>query len=90
MPALRAQIPQVLFEIFPVVFMIPVMKSKAETAPSIYSCPVYKTSERRGVVSTTGHETNFVIFIPVPCLADEHHKSHWILRGVAMLMQLDE
>jgi hypothetical protein len=52
-----------------------------------YVCPVYNTSARRGILSTTGHSTNYVCPIVIPTTRAQ---SHWIKRGTAMLMQMDD
>lgn len=54
--------PGVLFEPMPVIWLEPV---KIETAVTtgLYKTPLYKTSERYGVLNTTGHSTNFVLFL---------------------------
>jgi len=81
--------PKVLYDPFPVVYMKPVEKSQDGTGKDVYPCPIYKTSERRGVLSTTGHSTNFVITMPIP-IQPKHNEKYWTRRGVAMLTQLDD
>ncbi|KAJ9535032.1 hypothetical protein QJQ45_029705, partial [Haematococcus lacustris] len=52
-----------------------------------YNCPVYRTAERRGVLATTGHSTNFVMFVKMPTTLDA---DHWVARGVALISSLSD
>ena len=46
----------------PVVWLEPVLEKDAVDEKA-YTCPMYKTSLRAGELSTTGHSTNFVLFL---------------------------
>ena len=78
--------PKVLFEPGPCVHLKPVLLSDIKDYPH-YSCPVYRTAERRGVLATTGHSTNFLMMMKMPTDVDP---DHWAMRGVAMLCSLND
>jgi dynein heavy chain len=57
--------PKELFSPLPVIHHIPV-QHRETPQEGIYRCPIYKILTRRGVLSTTGHSTNFVLWLEVP------------------------
>merc|ERR1711939_1122252 len=71
------------------IWIIPVDMDKKDRGKHVYRCPLYKTSLRKGQLSTTGHSTNFVPMFELP-MHKQHDEKHWIKRGVAMLCQLDD
>jgi dynein heavy chain len=61
-----------------------------EQNPNYYHCPIYKTSTRSGVLSTTGQSTNHILNVCLPINTKEFDAEHWTLRGAAMLTMIDD
>jgi dynein heavy chain len=78
--------PRQLLDTMPAVWLKPVV-SESYNPTNIYDCPLYKTSLRKGTLSTTGHSTNFVVTMTVPTLIPS---DHWVRRGCAMLCMRDD
>lgn len=76
-----------MYELLPVIHFRPAVGHKQ--APNTYACPVYKTAVRKGVLSTTGMSTNFVVAIELPIKKTDNEQK-WILAGVAALCNLTD
>jgi len=77
--------PKVLFSPAPTMLLKPVRSADVRRFQS-YNCPLYKTTDRRGVLATTGHSSNFVMRIPMPTTLPG---DHYVRRGVALFLSLD-
>eukprot|EP00761_Pharyngomonas_kirbyi_P008673 gb/GECH01008685.1/.p1 GENE.gb/GECH01008685.1/~~gb/GECH01008685.1/.p1 ORF type:complete len:4033 (+),score=845.30 gb/GECH01008685.1/:1-12099(+) len=76
-------------ELYPRVPVIHFLPQQDYQKPSDrYSCPLYKTSIRKGVLSSMGQSTNFIIAVDLP--TPSKRPEHWTLRGTALLCQLDD
>jgi len=80
--------PKVLFSIMKGIWILPSKRDEIDYGHS-YKCPVYKTARRAGTLSTTGHSTNFVLYIWLP-IQKNHKEKHWVKRGVALLTGLSD
>jgi dynein heavy chain len=70
--------------VMPIMHFVPTKDYKPN--PKEYSAPMYKTSTRAGVLSTTGMSTNYVISCE---LATTRAPETWTLAGAALLCQLN-
>lgn len=84
--------PKVLWSTVPLLWLIPEEKEKdRHDYPKMYANPVYKCSDRKGVLSTSGHSSNFIMWMYMPCnYAMGHNENFWTKRGVAMISQTDD
>jgi dynein heavy chain len=74
-----------MFSVVPIIHFRPVKDYRRSELE--YAAPIYKTSTRAGVLSTTGISTNFIVAVDMPTDIDP---SLWTLKGTAMLCQLND
>ena len=95
--------PRELYSALPIMHLSPA-QNRPYTMSNIYRCPVYKTLLRAGILSTTGHSTNFVCWVELPSLEPTVFRDSlvsetnaavkladaekWIKAGVALFCQL--
>merc|ERR1719433_2355653 len=75
--------PKELFTDLPTLWFCPVKNR----VPNIldYRCPCYKVVSRKGTLLTTGHSTNFVLYLEIPT---DQVVDKWIKAGVATFLAL--
>jgi len=87
---LRAPGPGSAASPLPALLVSPVPVAEAEEGrEGRFLCPLYKTAERAGTLSTTGQSTNFVTEIPLPVEVGTD-PAVWVLRGAAALCSLGD
>lgn len=77
----------VMYTPLPVVHFVPI--SNYEPPAEEYQCPLYKTSVRAGILSTTGQSTNFVLCVSLP-VRPGTNSDFWVLQGIALLCMLND
>jgi dynein heavy chain len=87
-------LPKQLYTEIPCIHLDP-QQNRPDPKSGIYRCPVYKILSRRGTLSTTGHSTNFIMWIELPSnrtnvLNNEGKadQEEWIRAGVAAFTSL--
>jgi dynein heavy chain len=75
--------PKILFTEMPCVHFVPTQDRVL--CPTDYMCPLYKVLTRKGTLLTTGHSTNFVMYLELPT---SYHSDKWVLAGVAAFLAL--
>jgi len=78
--------PKVPIVKMPVIWLEPIIAADLHD-DKFYECPLYKTSLRAGELSTTGHSTNFVLYLHIP---SDSPQDYWIRRGAALLCMTDD
>lgn len=79
------QYPAKMVETMPIVWFKPQEDYKPD--PDEYQAPLYKTSVRAGVLSTTGQSTNYVLNVAMP---SKESPALWVQRAAALLCMLND
>jgi dynein heavy chain len=86
--------PKQLYTQMAMIHLMPVKDRKTPTE-GVYRCPTYKILSRRGVLATTGHSTNFIMWIELPAKDSNFinnegvtDNERWIKAGVGMFTSL--
>lgn len=79
------QSPNELFFTMPIIHFIP--KEFNDLRGAYYQCPLYKTLQRAGTLSTTGQSTNYIFDVNIPC---DKTPDFWTMRGVALFTMLND
>jgi dynein heavy chain, axonemal len=92
--SINDSLPKQLYTELPVIHLSP-QQNRSDPIGGVYRCPVYKILSRRGVLATTGHSTNFIMWIELPSnrtdIVNNEGKSdqeEWIRAGVAAFTSL--
>lgn len=76
--------PKQLYTAAPMVLFLP-RRNRTEPTTGIYKCPMYKVLTRAGTLSTTGHSTNFCLWMEFP---SRDSREKWVRAGVAVFLAL--
>jgi len=92
--SINDSLPKQLYTELPVILLDP-MKDRPPTECGIYRLPIYKILSRAGVLATTGHSTNFVMWMEIPSNRTdiknnlgEADQKEWVMGGVAAFCSL--
>jgi dynein heavy chain len=87
-------LPKQLYTEMPTLLLDPI-KDRPATKSGVYRLPIYKILSRAGVLATTGHSTNFVMWMEIPSNRtdiknnlEEADQQEWIMGGVAAFCSL--
>jgi dynein heavy chain len=84
--------PKVLWSDMSPMWLKPVDIESDDIDPNkVYQAPIYKTSDRKGVLSTSGHSSNFIMYVAIAhSCKGLHSEKFWTKRGVALISQTDD